>query len=314
MYRLLLIDVDGLLPAGESNPQAAVTWLAEALRPWNDVRIVLHSTAKPSSAALSSPSWSQLIELAPRLIGSTYGLPPQDAIEASLRINKQRVVHHLVVVAHSTVLPEGDFNVLVCDPALGLSALKTQAALSSWLRQTSPTGRSVFGTRLPKGLGEHVLYLDYDGVLHHEDVRWAPKRGAYLPVPGHRLFEHAALLETLMEPYPKLRIVLSTTWARVYSCSGAAKRLPPRLRDRVIGATWHSEMPMQTFRDKPRGQQVMEDVARRRPFDWLALDDTDEGWPAKARDHVLITDEQLGISAPGMPERIAAAFQRMHLV
>lgn len=27
-----------------------------------------------------------------------------------------------------------------------------------------------------------LLYLDFDGVLHHEDVRWSPKRGAYMQI------------------------------------------------------------------------------------------------------------------------------------
>ncbi len=28
----------------------------------------------------------------------------------------------------------------------------------------------------PKGAGALVLYLDFDGVLHHENVLWHPKR------------------------------------------------------------------------------------------------------------------------------------------
>ena len=313
MHRLLLLDYDGLLYLGEPSQRDTtwIPWLVEALRPWNDVRIVLHCAGAHRFAPRDS---HQLRELAPRLIGSTYGLPPKDALEATLRVNKQWVDHHLVVIAHSTVLPEGQFNVLVCDAELGLSARKTQAALSAWLWRTRPPLRDVFGNRMPKGSGEHVLYLDFDGVLHHEDVRWSLKRGPFLNAPGHSLFEHAALLEELLQPYPQLNIVLSTTWARVYSCYGAAKRLPPGLRNRVIGATWHSAMPEQAFKDKPRGTQVLEDVGRRRPAHWLALDDTDEGWPLEARDHVLITDEQLGISASGMAERIAAALQRIHRI
>lgn len=311
MHRLLLLDYDGLLYPGQPNRRDTswMPWLVEVLRPWSDVRIVLHSTGIYSSAL---PDRSHLSEMAPRLIGSTYGLPHKDALEAALRVNKQRVDHHLMVIAHSTVLPEGQFNILVCDAELGLSAQKTQAALSAWLWRTRPPLRNVFGARLSKGVGEHVLYLDFDGVLHHEDVRWSLKRGPFLNAPGHSLFEHAALLEDLLKPYPQVHIVLSTTWARVFSCYGAAKRLPPGLRDRVVGATWHSAMPEQAFKDKPRGTQVLEDVRRRRPAHWLALDDTDEGWPLEASDHVLITDEQLGISAPGMAERIAAALRRMH--
>lgn len=106
MYRLLLIDADGLLHAGESNPQTptALSRPAEVLGPWDDVRIVLHSTAKPDSASLASPDWSRLSELAPRIVGSTYGLLHKAAIEVPLRFNKRWVDHHLVVIANSTVL------------------------------------------------------------------------------------------------------------------------------------------------------------------------------------------------------------------
>lgn len=43
-----------------------------------------------------------------------------------------------------------------------------------------------------------VLYLDFDGVLHHEDVWWHPRRGVYIRTPGHQLFEHVPLLEEVL--------------------------------------------------------------------------------------------------------------------
>lgn len=167
------------------------------------------------------------------------------------------------------------------------------------------------GVMWPRVQGTTVLYLDYDGVLHQENVLWHPRRGTYAGPPGFPLFEHAALLDALLAPYPLMNIVLSTSWVRTYGCYGAARRLPEGLRRRVIGATFHSRMSEQMFLLKTRGKQVLEDVARRRPLDWLALDDTDEGWPIPHQDHVLITDENLGIAAPGMPERIAAVLHRM---
>ena len=52
-----------------------------------------------------------------------------------------------------------------------------------------------------KGTGELVLYLDYDGVLHHENCLWHPRRGAYLVAPQrYSLFQHAPLLEEMLEP------------------------------------------------------------------------------------------------------------------
>lgn len=170
------------------------------------------------------------------------------------------------------------------------------------------------GSTQPRVVGTPVLYLDYDGVLHHENVLWHPRRGVYAGPPGFVLFEHAALLDELMAPYPLLKIVLSTSWVRTYGCYRTAQRLPESLRRRVIGATFHSKMSEQMFLLKPRGKQVLEDVVRRRPSNWLALDDTDEGWPNAHQDHVLITDETLGIAAPGMAERIAASLHRLQLL
>ena len=134
-----------------------------------------------------------------------------------------------------------------------------------------------------------MLYLDYDGVLHHENCLWHPRRGAYLVAPQrYSLFQHAPLLEEMLEPYPTVQIVLSTSWVLRYGCSATAKRLPTALQARVIGATFHSRhMRDDDFRFMPRGQQVTEDAMRRRPVEWLALDDNEEGWPAEhAHRHV----------------------------
>ncbi|AXL48632.1 hypothetical protein DSC91_000099 [Paraburkholderia caffeinilytica] len=155
---------------------------------------------------------------------------------------------------------------------------------------------------LPRQRGGSVLYLDFDGVLHPEDVWRRPRTGPYVASPpGHALFEHAALLARCLEPYPELRIVLSTSWVRVFrSVRKAAHRLPPELRRRVVGATFHRRMDPEWYRSMPRGVQVWGDVCRRRPEAWLALDDDDAGWPAVCRSHLVRTDPVLGISAPAV--------------
>lgn len=157
-----------------------------------------------------------------------------------------------------------------------------------------------------------VLYLDYDGVLHHEDVRWKLRVGAFMNAPGFHLFEHATLLDELLRPYPDLAIVLSTSWVVQFGCSRSAKRLPPGLSTRVVGATFHSEMSRRRFEALTRGRQVMEDVERRKPVDWFALDDTDEGWPEDFRDRVVITHEQLGIFPSEVITRVQANLHRMY--
>lgn len=163
----------------------------------------------------------------------------------------------------------------------------------------------------PRVGGGLVLYLDFDGVLHHENVLWHPRRGAYAGPPGFTLFEHAALLDELLAPFPEVGIVLSTSWVRQYGCYGAAKKLPNSLRTRVVGATFHGEMDERVFGNKPRGRQVLEDVARRRPLAWFALDDVAEGWGEPASPCLVLTDECRGISAPGIADAVTSHLERL---
>ena len=151
------------------------------------------------------------------------------------------------------------------------------------------------------GCGELLLYLDYDGVLHHENVLWHRHLGAYLSAPDEfKLFQHLPLLESLLAPYPQVRIILSTTWVRRYGCAKAAKQLGPRLRQRVLGATFHSRMSEELFAELPRGKQVWQDVERRMPRNWLALDDDGDGWPPESAGKFIQTHKYLGINDPAV--------------
>lgn len=165
--------------------------------------------------------------------------------------------------------------------------------------------------RKVKGLGLPILYLDFDGVLHPEHCYWHPRKGPYLKAPGHSLFEHLALLESLLEPHPEVRIVLSTTWVQACQFSGTARKLGSTLRPRVIGATFHTGMDKDGFRDVPRGLQVMGDVARRLPSTWIALDDDPTGWPADARDKLVLTHGLHGLGEDRAQVELKAKLQTL---
>lgn len=157
-----------------------------------------------------------------------------------------------------------------------------------------------------------VLYLDYDGVLHHENVLWHPKVGPYLAAPEqYKLFMHVNLLRELLDPYPALFIVLSTSWSVRYGCTNAAKNLHPSLRARVIGGTHHKRMDQRDFFSRSRGEQVWSDVCRRKPKAWLAIDDDFSDWPAHCRERLVQTHPRDGISDPAVLSELKSKLQEM---
>ena len=142
-------------------------------------------------------------------------------------------------------------------------------------------------TLMKQGTGEvrgrlmNVLYLDFDNVLHG-DVLLYPLQPE---TPGQILFENMPILEQLLEPYPDLKLVLSTSWVQQLAFARARKALPPSLRKRVIDATYQGpHMREEEFSRLTRYEQVIADVARRRPGKWLAIDYDLDGWP----EHALI--------------------------
>lgn len=160
----------------------------------------------------------------------------------------------------------------------------------------------------PRSRSADVLYLDFDGVLHPEDVyggrglrtRLGRQHGA-----GRQLFEHAELLASLLGPYEPVRIVLSTSWVPIKGYSYAVKQLPASLKARCCGATWHKRMlPYAPIWDQlPRGQQVLEDVKRRQPERWLAVDDDAQGW-SPFESQLVVSDKLHGISLPRVREEL----------
>lgn len=145
----------------------------------------------------------------------------------------------------------------------------------------------------------HVLYLDYDGVLHPDSVYRTRKGIELLHRPGHSLFEHVLLLEAELRPYPEVKIVLSTSWLLIQGGYEHAKsKLSESLQERCIGGTFHRrEMRKTWFNSMPRPDQVVRDVTRRQPARWVAVDDCPDEWPAGVRHNIVRADPDLGISA-----------------
>lgn len=163
-----------------------------------------------------------------------------------------------------------------------------------------------------------ILFLDYDGVLHPDAAYWHPGRGVVLrtallpPEFEHlELFCYAPALVELLDEFPDVRIILSTSWVPVLSYRKALARLPERLQRRVIGATFHSRHTPR-WHHQTRYRQILESIGYRRlGMRWLALDNDDAGWPDIQRDQLVLTDDLRGIGDPAALEELAMRLRAM---
>lgn len=165
-----------------------------------------------------------------------------------------------------------------------------------------------------------ILFLDFDGVLHPDAVYLIRGRPV-LRAPGE-LFMWAGLLVEALTDAPHVKIVLSTSWARELRFSGARDYLPVQLRQRVIGATWHSGMSMseeyrvlgrETWWDMAtRYQQIKRYVDRASLTSWIAIDDQPEGWADADMERLVRTDGSKGLSDSAALARLAKLLKSPH--
>lgn len=146
------------------------------------------------------------------------------------------------------------------------------------------------------GWSQPLIYLDFDGTLHPKCCLW-DATGPYLDAPaGHKLFEHARLLDRILGEFPTVGVVLHSLWTERLGLNGALAHLPPGLRGRVVGNTLDgATTPHPLIRLSP-AERVLLDVERRKPSGWIALDAARQGWPEWAMAHVLQTHPEEGIS------------------
>lgn len=139
---------------------------------------------------------------------------------------------------------------------------------------------------------DKILFLDFDGVLHPASVYLVGK----VPMlkcddPALSLFCWAPLLEQALTPYPHIKIVLSTTWAKVFGHGVAKYYLPASLRERVIAGTERFQRNRYT-----RGQEIKTWAEKYGYYQWIAIDDDVYDWPRLLEDKLIACDEELGLS------------------
>ncbi len=146
----------------------------------------------------------------------------------------------------------------------------------------------------------HILFLDFDGVLHPDAV-YLSRQGPTLRSEG-ALFMWAPILTNLLKGFPIISLVLSTSWVRHIGYKRALGYLPIELRERVIGATWHSSMAKgwadeNLWDGKTRYDQICRYAARSQIQHWIALDDDVQGWAESSAQHLIACAPSLGLSS-----------------
>lgn len=147
-----------------------------------------------------------------------------------------------------------------------------------------------------------ILYLDYDGVFHPSAV-YVGSKGPYLDPTftqlGMSMFMWCDKLAQALVDFPDVKIVLSTSWVSAKGFGYAKEQLTKELQDKVVGATFHSNMKKDVYDNSfgmlTRYQQIIQDIPRRLPTHWVAIDDDYEGWPDIAYDHFIRTDSVVGL-------------------
>ena len=127
---------------------------------------------------------------------------------------------------------------------------------------------------------------------------------------GFCLFEWCAILEALIAPYPRLQIVLATSWVRVVGFDEALARLPDALQSHVVGATWQHQQSLGGWASLTRFEQIKRDLARHQHRRWLAIDDDGAGWPVEYLQNLVLTDSLLGLGAAWAQEDLREKLER----
>jgi len=143
-----------------------------------------------------------------------------------------------------------------------------------------------------------ILFLDYDGVLHPDPCTDAT-----------RLFENAPRLARVLEGFPGVGIVLSTSWRTVRSERELLDPLPAIVRERVLGATprcsdFTPSPALLPYRRHAECLQWLEEHGMA-ACPWWALDDRVE-WFQPYCENLIACNPRIGLD-----DRVAA---RLHSV
>ncbi|MFM0367063.1 HAD domain-containing protein [Paraburkholderia sediminicola] len=137
------------------------------------------------------------------------------------------------------------------------------------------------------------IYLNFDGVLHPDQVFYETGCMPSLLALEHSALEHAELLATTLERYVDVQIVLNTWWTFYLGLDACKDLLPSSLAARVIGSTvqhasTYDAIPVR-FREAERY------IARQPTRGCLVLDHSNARYRREFLPHLLLLEPDEGL-------------------
>ncbi|MFM0629357.1 HAD domain-containing protein [Paraburkholderia xenovorans] len=163
-----------------------------------------------------------------------------------------------------------------------------------------------------------TLFVDFDGTLHRGHALLDGSGRVSLDT-GNPLFEFAPLLVSLLEPYPRVEIVLTTSWLYKFSLERVVSYLPLPLAKRVVGTTHGIKSRFGYLQDgSARTYIIRSYVFAHRLKNWLAIDDSVYGAyhlntsVLELEPHLVLLDAKKGIGDTEAQQRIRNWLTEVH--
>lgn len=164
-----------------------------------------------------------------------------------------------------------------------------------------------------------TLFVDYDGTLHVGRALLDTATGQVTLDSGRPLLEFAPILAEILEPYPAVEIVLTTSWLQELPTEQVVSYLPLELKRRVVGTTGDIKPRLGCLRDGTARTYIITSYAYGEGLkNWLAIDDSVYGVyhfgrePGELVDHFCLLDSAHGISDEGAQRCIRDWLARVH--
>lgn len=136
---------------------------------------------------------------------------------------------------------------------------------------------------------------------------------------GRPLFEFALLLVEMLKPYPRVEIVLTTSWLQTLAADTVISYLPPELARRVVDTT-RLLKPRLSYEQSGAGRTdvIVSYAYGKRLKNWLAIDDSAYGStkfgrePGALIEHFVLLDSARGLGDESAQQRIRKWLIQVH--